>query len=106
MDASSALQPMAWIAALLVLVACWPISQALRHPRLRPLAAFLLFTSVLALVSAGIFWALLLIVGALFGAAALEGPVAAVVIVLISLLSGFAAGRAIVRRPQVRRMPK
>ena len=42
----------AWAAAALVVALCWPISQALRHERLRPIAAFLLFTSAFILVAA------------------------------------------------------
>lgn len=99
-------QYITWIIVLITLVTCWPIAQSLRHEKLHPLAAYLLFVSVLALVSAPVFWILLFIGTALLGADGLEGAVPAAIIVIISLVPGFAAARWIVRRPQVRRMPK
>lgn len=98
--------PLVWGLVLLALVACWPIAQSLRHQGLHPMAAYLLFVSVLTLVAAPVFWGLILGASALFGPAALEGAVAAVVIIFLSLLPGFAAARWIVRLPQWRQMPK
>lgn len=95
-----------WLIVVITFVAGWPIAQSHRHEKLHPLAAYLLFISVLALVSSPVFWILILIGSALFGPASLEGAGPAVVIVLIALVPGLAAGRWIVRRPQVRRMPK
>lgn len=99
-------QPVGWIIILVVLVACWPIAQSLRHEKLQPLAAYLLFTSVLILVAAAVFWVLIWGGRALIGASALEGAGPAVAITLLSLVPGFLAARWIVRRPQWRRMPK
>lgn len=99
-------QYITWIIAFVALVVCWPVAQTFRHKRLHPLAAYLLFVSVLALVSALVFWALLLIISASVGPASLEGVGAAVIIVLLSFVPGFVAAWWIVRRPQVRRMPK
>ena len=106
MTPTSADQPVIWLIALLALVACWPIAQAFRHDRLHPLAAWLLFTSVFALVSAAAFRVLIGIGSAVLTYGALENPALAAIIVLASLAPGFAAGRWIVRRPQWRKMPK
>lgn len=92
--------------ALVVLAACWPLAQRFRHEKLRPLAAYLLFVSVLALVSSAVFWLVLAIGGALVGADRLDGMAAAAIVILVSLVPGFGAARRIVGRPQVRRMPK
>jgi len=99
-------QYISWMIVLITLAACWPIAQSLRHEKLHPLAAYLLFVSVMALVSAPVFWVLLLIGNTLVGPANLEGVAPAVIIVLVSLVPGFVAAQWIVRRPQVRRMPK
>lgn len=95
-----------WVIALLLLVACWPVAQRLRHDNLHPVAAYLLFTSMLLLVSATLFWILIWIASLIFAPNTLESAVLASVIVVLSLAPGFVAGRQIVRRPQVRRMPK
>jgi uncharacterized membrane protein len=99
-------QPVAWIIILVLLVACWPISQSLRHEKLHPVAAYLLFTSVLALVAALVFFVLIRIASAVFEPSALEGAGPAIAITLLSLVPGFVAARWIVGRPQWRRMPK
>ena len=98
--------PVAWIVALIALVICWPLSQTFRHEKLHPLAAYLLFTSVLFLVFSLVFWTLLWCASLLIGAAALEGVGTAAVITLLSLVPAFVAAFWIVRRPQTRRMPK
>jgi hypothetical protein len=99
-------QTIAWIVSVAVLVGCWPLAQTLRHDKLQPLAAYLLFTSVLALVAAPVFWIALRLAAAWLGRAALEGAVPALAITALALLPGFFAARWIVRRPQWRRMPK
>lgn len=99
-------QPVAWIIVLLALVLCWPLAQSLRHEQLRPVAAYLLFTSVLVLVTAPVFLALAWIATLLLPAGAAGGTVTALVTLLLSLLPGLAAARWIVRRPQNRRMPR
>ena len=99
-------QPVVWGIVVLVLVACWPMSQALRHDRLRPVAAYLLFTSMLVLASAPIFMALLWGALALAGPAVLEGTAAAVITLVLALVPGLLAARWIVSFPQTRRMPK
>jgi type VI protein secretion system component VasK len=106
MDPGMAREPLAWIVALVLLALCWPLAQWLRHEKLHPLAAWLLFTSILVLVSAAVFLILLWGARLLLSPAALAGPGAAAAIVVLSLLPGLAAARWIVRRPQQRRMPR
>ena len=106
MDFGVIYHPVAWIVALIALAICWPLSQAFRHEKLHPLAAYLLFTSLLFLVFALIFWTLLWCASLLMGAAALEGIGTAAAIILLSLIPAFVAAFWIVRRPQTRRMPK
>lgn len=100
-----AFEPVAWLIAAALLVACWPLAQRLRHEKLRPVAAYLLFVSVLGLVAGGVFWALAWLF-TLWGPDAALGNVAAAVIMLLSLGAGFVAGRWIIRYPQTHRMPK
>ena len=99
-------QPAIWIIAALVLAVCWPIAQSLRHEKLHPIAAYLLFVSVMFLVAALVFMVVIRVAAALMSPTALEGAGVAVAISLLSLLPGFFAARWIVRRPQIRRMPK
>lgn len=106
MESETTTHPVVWIVAPLVLAACWPLAQSLRHERLRPVAAYLLFTSVFALVSGLAFAVLLPLAGALLGVEALEGAGAAIVILALSVLPGLAAARWMVSLPQRRRMPK
>ena len=106
MTTPAADQPVIWVIALLALAACWPIAQTFRHEKLHPLAAYLLFTSLFALVSAAVFQVLIRIGIAVLPPGALEEPGLAIAIVLLSLAPGFAAGRWIVRRPPWQQMPK
>lgn len=95
-----------WVIALVLLVACWPVAQRLRHDKLHPVAAYLLFTSMLLLVSTTVFWVAIWVASLIFAPNTLESAVLAILIVVLSLAPGFVAGRWIVRQPQVRRMPK
>ncbi|WP_020683205.1 hypothetical protein [Marinobacterium rhizophilum] len=106
MDTSLVYQPIAGILALLLLALCWPIAQALRHERLRPLAAYLLFVSVLALTVALSFRLLLWVAVLLLPPDRLESVGAAIVLGILSLMLGLAAACWVVRRPQRRRMPR
>lgn len=106
MGTEYAYQPGIWLAALIVLALAWPISQRFRHERLRPLAAYLLFTSVLTLVS-GLLFMMFVWAGRIFlTSSVFEEPAAGVVITVLSILSGAAAGWFAVRFPQERRFPK
>ena len=100
-----AVEPLVWIIAVVLLIGCWPLAQRLRHEKLRPLAAYLIFVSVLALVSGGVFWALAWIF-TLSGPQSALGNVAAFILLLIALLAGFFAGWWVIRFPQNRQMPK
>jgi hypothetical protein len=106
MDTSLAYEPIAGVLALLLLVTCWPLAQALRHERLRPLAAYLLFVSVLALTAALSFRLLLWGAVLLLPPDRLESIGVAIVLGILSLLTGLAAAWRVVRRPQQRRMPR
>lgn len=103
---TAVLQSVAVIAALLILVVFWPLAQRLRHDRLSAIAAYLLFTSVFALVGAGVFMLLFGLGVVLLPQGAMDGPLAASVTVLLVLLPALAAAVRIVRRPQIRRMPR
>ncbi len=98
-----ALEPVAWLVGALLIVGCWPLAQGMKHPDQSPLAAFLLFASLLALAGAAVFRGLVWLV-ALAGFDA--GPVTGTAIMLAALLAGTLAGRWIVRRPPRRRMPR
>ena len=100
------LVPILWIAGLLILALFWPLASRVRHQRLKPLAAYLLFTSVFALVSAAAFVLLLGAGLAFLPEQTMEGPWAAGIVGLLAALPAFAAAVLVVRRPQIRRMPR
>lgn len=100
------LNPLVWIAAIFLLVAFWPLSQRLRHERLRPLAAYLLFTSVFALVGAAAFMLAVWIAQALLPEGAMRAPLAAPVVLVVAVVPALVAAIRVVRRPQDRRMPR
>lgn len=97
--------PLAWIIAVAAIAACWPLAQAFRHEKLRPLAAFLLFVSMLALVGGAVFLGLTWLL-AMASRAPDIGTAPTLGILLIALVAGFFAGRWIVGKPQSRRMPR
>lgn len=99
-------QVLGWTIAIVVLASFWPLAQAFRHRKLKPLAAYLLFTASFALVAGAVFMALIWAGAAFLPADAMAGPIAATVILLLALLPGFAAAVWTVRRPQNRRMPR
>ncbi len=96
---------LAWLLVIGLLVACWLMSQAWRHPELSRVAAFLLFSSVGALVQVAVFTALAWLL-TLFTPDRGAGTGATVVMILVAALSGAFAGRWIVRRPQRRQSPR
>lgn len=103
---AATLNPLVWIAPIVLLVLFWPISQQIKHDRLKPVAAYLLFTSVFALVG-GVAFMLALWAGAtLLPQGTMAGPLAAGVTVLVAVLPALGAAVWIVRKPQKRRMPR
>ena len=98
--------PLVWIAVIVLLALFWPIAQMIRHDKLKPLAAYLLFTSVFALIGGAVFLLTLWAGVAILPADAMAGPIAAAVTVLVAILPALAAAAWIVRRPQIRRMPR
>lgn len=100
------LHPFAGIVAIVLLLLFWPLAQRLRHDKLSPLAAYLLFTSMFALVGAAVFMLALWIGMALLPPGAMDGPTAATITGIIAIASAFAAANWIVRRPQTRRKPR
>lgn len=94
--------PLFLLIALLMLAGCWPLAQALKHRDQSPLAAFLLFASVLGLVAAAVYFALTWLVTLLVGT---PGLAIGVICLIAAVLAGAAAGWQVVRRPPRRRMP-
>ena len=92
--------------AVLVLVGSWPLAQRLRHPDQRPFAAFLIFTSMLILVAAMAWWGLIVLASVLLPPGTLDGYIAGVIVLMISVAAGLAAGAALVKRPPSRRTPR
>ena len=103
---AATLNPLVWIAPIVLLVLFWPISQQLRHEKLQPIAAYLLFTSVFALVGAVVFMLALWAGATLLPQGAMAGRLAAGVTVLLAVLPALGATVWIVRKPQKRRMPR
>lgn len=100
------LHPVVWIGVILVIVGFWPLAQRLRHEKLRPVAAYLLFTSTFALVGGAVFMLLVLAAGALLSRGTMSGMPAAAIVAVLAFGAGLAAARRIVRNPQIRRMPR
>lgn len=92
--------------AVLVLLAGWPLAQRLRHEDQRPIAAFLIFTSMLILVAAVVWWGGLLVASAILPPEVMEGDAVGAIILLVSVAAGFVAGSLLVKRPPSRRMPR
>lgn len=97
---------MAWAAALLVLAACWPLSQRWRHADQRPLAAYLVFASATILVAAAVFWGLVSLAGLLLPEPAGDSTVARIVVPILSFVPALIVARWLVRRPPKNRMPR
>lgn len=102
---SFASTPLVWLIAIAVIAACWPLAQSFRHEKLRPLAAFLLFASMMALIGGLIFFGLVWLLAAASPGTQL-GTITTLAILLVAIVCGFFAGRWIVSRPQSRRMPR
>jgi len=98
--------PLFWLAILAGLALCWPLAQCLRHPRQRPLAAWLIFTSALIGVAAVLFSALVAIAMQVLPPGAAESGATALIVLVLALAPALAAAGWLVRRPPDRRMPK
>ncbi|KZY47413.1 hypothetical protein A3731_29885 [Roseovarius sp. HI0049] len=97
------LPPLILVIALLATGACWPLAQKMKHPDQAPLAAFLLFASVLGPVAAAAYFVLTWIVTLLAGTT--PGPGTGVVCLVAAALAGGTSARQVIRRPPRRRMP-
>ena len=100
------LNPLVWIAPIVLLVLFWPLVQRLRHKDLAPLAAYLLFASVFALVGAAVFMLAVSIGMAVLPEGAMRTMAAPLIVLLIATIPAFFAAWLVVRRPQSRRMPR
>lgn len=100
------LNPLAWIIAIVLLVLFWPLVQRFRHKDLKPLAAYLLFASVFALVGSAAFMLIVWIGQALLPEGTMFVSIALPVVFLIAVVPALVAAFLIVRRPQIRRMPR
>jgi hypothetical protein len=98
--------PLIWIAAIVLLVLFWPRAQRLRRRELAPLAAYLLFSSVFALVGAAVFMPAVRIGIAVLPEGAMRTTAAPPIVLLVATVPAFLAARLVVRRPQIRRMPR
>ncbi len=84
-----------------ILLAAVPYVRAARHPDSKPLAAYLIFVTVLSVVGAGLFWLALTIAAMLLEPASLsQSWVAFLIIALIAAPAVLAARWAITRPPR------
>ena len=70
-----------------------------RNPRIRPLAAYLIFITVFTVVSFLLFAAIIVVVGALSQERALESPVIAVLMLLVVFVPALFVARWQIRKP-------
>jgi hypothetical protein len=94
-----------WVAAVAFLFLAWPLAQRLKHPAMKPIAAWLVFVSAFALVGAAAFLALLWGFAGAGVTTALYEPVWAAVTSLVAIGLAFAAARYAVRRTPRRTGP-
>lgn len=98
--------PLVWLALVVVVLAGWTVAQRLRHPDQRPLAAFLIFTSVVIGVAAVVFSGAVAVAVLLLPAEAAASPVTGGIVLALALAPAFALAARIVGRPPDRRMPR
>jgi hypothetical protein len=107
MDALLASPVVPLAAAAILLLACWPLSQAMRRGAQGRLEAYLVFTATLILVATLVFWGTLLLGTALLPAGTLDSWIAAIAVGAGALAAGLVAAAWFVRRPpRRRRMPR
>lgn len=85
-----------WI--LVLLGGAWAAG-TLRHPQMKPLAAYLSFVLAFSAASAVLFWALSYAVLLLAGPATLAEPAAAIPLVLAALVPALLLALWLIRRP-------
>ncbi|GAB4137300.1 MAG: hypothetical protein Tsb0016_02370 [Sphingomonadales bacterium] len=82
-----------------ILVAAVPYVHAARHPDSKPLAAYLIFVTVLSVVGAGLFWLALTIAAMLVGAEMLSKPWVAIILIAIIAAPALLIARWAISRP-------
>ncbi len=70
-----------------------------RNPRIRPLAAYLIFVTVFTVAAFVLFAAIIVVLGEFGQERALDSPVAAVVVLLIVFVPSFFIARWQIRKP-------
>lgn len=70
-----------------------------RNPRMRPLAAYLIFVTVFTMASFVLFAAIIIVLGALSQEPALDSPLAAAVVLFVVFVPAFFAARWQIRKP-------
>lgn len=88
-----------WSAAAAFLLLAWPLSRRMKHPDMKPLAAWLVFVSVFALAGGALFAALAGAISLVGATGALDRPAWAILAALLVIAPALAAARASVRRP-------
>lgn len=70
-----------------------------RHPRIKPLAAYMIFVTVFTVASFVLFAAIIILLGALGQERALANPVAAVIVLFVMFVPAFFLARWQIRKP-------
>ncbi|MBI1396878.1 MAG: hypothetical protein GC151_12935 [Betaproteobacteria bacterium] len=86
-----------WLALLLLAI---PYTRRARHPSMRPLAAYLLFVTILSLCSAVLYFTFIWLLTAFDLGASLSGPAVATILFALVLIPAFLIARWQLRRPK------
>lgn len=70
-----------------------------RNPRMRPLAAYLIFVTVFTVASFVLFAAIIIVLGALGQERALDSPIAAAIVLFVMFVPAFFIARWQIRKP-------
>ena len=81
------------------LLAAIYITRRDRHPRIRPLAAYLIFVTVFTMASFVFFAAIIVLLGALGQERTLANPIATVIVLLVIFVPAFFIARWQIRKP-------
>lgn len=88
---------------LILLALAFPYVRRTKHPKVRPLAAFLLFATLFSVVSGTLFFALSSIVLSMGWGAALATPLGALAFLVLVFAPGFLFARWLIKRPPLER---
>ena len=83
----------------IALAALWPVVQRVKHPRSKPVGAYLAFVGVFTIVAYGIFAGVTALLAAAGAGDVLYGIIGGVVLIVASFAPAYAIAQTVIRRP-------